>query len=1688
MLPKQFNDFLVQQVADVTSQTVAVGFRYQFRSPDLENSIGLYQAFAAQSTDSLCDDNDDKTEIPFVCVGSIKLLVVLHNDDVGEGYTENYISRLRDLVSGQQGVFKKTTLLIIHNSMLDTIINSCENLAQEGAVWYPLNIKNKLFESLSKDDDKFHILSSLLNSMTNDLIDDAGTVFGLNDLYSAIVDNKISLPKLGYLSDSEIIGWAEQDRIELRLAENKELYDEIQYLTEHQASDLTEKLGELNLGENFISDHFPEQGDWCETIDYGALKAEQDKNKKLELSFEGYAAPIGKPEIRDKSTSKAGKKEKHLILELPLDHNQFEIELTFTGDSLDKRLTTISPKTLESVAIEKINNLGKTKKVTVSGLIQNQPCYFSVDVIGEKSNDKIKFKVLILPANCIDIELIKSNYLINPSKQHILLQTDESTQRISEEVSTDILDDVGQSFDVTDTGEIDFSGLIKTETDIHFFVKNGAAELKICIDSLVLAEKIELPLLLDTANTKSLFHDEYYGEFNRDKLTVLLSRQEYELKKPQLLPLTREADIVDNAWLYTAENDSDNINLSDIEESYPQLFNVYQALYSYYSATNTLPTLAGWGPRYLSLINDVSRQYNEALNSLNYNEPLSTEEKQLVKIGLATFEGEEYITPFHPLSLAYYANLVEEILKDKVQDSYATLPPVTIERLNPQGLIPFVYHPQHEFSYVQIGEGNCSWLKIVPRQNSNHSFVRKLVKDKVKAFKNIFSSLFSVGNKATLLINSVDNNNNYEIFMGLIDLFILYKDKSPHIHVNLYDDEHHISEFDLFSELPSFEELKERYGLNKGKAKDNADLLVDLLRTRLTYSKFKNNEVTEQVYAHITFFKNKHEVKRKDVNPDHELSAVSCGGLISGEAVANKKGTYFTGFGLRNIDVNGKTHLEIAQKYNRLLKPAFDEGEDYDANKASAIMVSSGFRELLERSYDSSIWTCVIDPKVTLDFFKDSKNMVLIHYSENYTNSSNYDAITVTKNTDMYRRVLEQDNGGSIEEFNAFNGEWLLEMVTDNANERKAKLGILGAYKYVNCLLINSDIVWVPLSIAEMLRVAGNLGLKMSESDFSGYSQNRKKGCISDDILFVGFKDDQLILMPVEVKTGKRQTHSKGVEQAEELKRYFEDILGQQSLAGVLYRGLFIRQILMQIDKYKLYDLYEADYFDSVVERREWWLAGSYQLAQMTEYPQGLLVVNVEDKDFKTAQFTPINNILKIELCSANLPNLITSPLKGLLDAASSETLFHIDASYILNGETLIEPVVTEVVLDETDLSDNEIDKDISTVLDEATTPNAEVIADVSSADLVKEISPDSYATATSERKHMSDAELNAIYDNVVSCFSNHNIYVTKPEDQDAFVEGPASILLRVKPNRGTDPKRLPEKSQALKLDLSLEQEQNLGFAIDKGCVTIDMPKNKSQRYFVNQHDIWDNWSRPSNALEVPLGEDRFGDVITINFSSSNCPHLLIGGTTGSGKSEALNTILYGMVEHYSPDELKLLLVDPKGTELDIFSKYPHLKGDIGWDDTDALELLTMAVEEMQDRYLKLKAAKVKSLADYNAQASDENKLPWWVIVLDEYADLTSDKDMKKQIEADLKRLAQKARAAGIHLIIATQKPSGDVISTNLRSNLPAQLALRVKNSTESRVILDDAGAEVLNGMGDAFLKAEGKLVRIQCARVNLLK
>ena len=320
--------------------------------------------------------------------------------------------------------------------------------------------------------------------------------------------------------------------------------------------------------------------------------------------------------------------------------------------------------------------------------------------------------------------------------------------------------------------------------------------------------------------------------------------------------------------------------------------------------------------------------------------------------------------------------------------------------------------------------------------------------------------------------------------------------------------------------------------------------------------------------------------------------------------------------------------------------------------------MSGNFKELLTRSYNSALWTTIIDPKVTLDFFTNQKDVVLIHYSDQYTSCAGYDAVTVTKQVDLFLRLLQTekqtgqtavDSQHLLSEFNAFNGEWLLKMLRSNEKERKEKHGIIGAYKFVQSMLRQSDICWIPLSVAEMIRVSGNVGLKMKESDLSRNLQGYRQGAISDDVLFVGFKDESLYLLPLEVKTGARPDYSYAGKQARELKRYLQqDILEPKTLASQFYRALFIRQVLMQVEKLRLYGVLDNTLLSPLLKRREWWLSGDYEIAELNDYPDGIVVAHVDSATcFDLTYKMTVDNILQIEIPYSLLSSLIASDKEG---------------------------------------------------------------------------------------------------------------------------------------------------------------------------------------------------------------------------------------------------------------------------------------------------------------------------------------------------------------------------------------------------------------------------------------------------------
>ncbi|MCL2449762.1 MAG: FtsK/SpoIIIE domain-containing protein, partial [Polyangiaceae bacterium] len=353
------------------------------------------------------------------------------------------------------------------------------------------------------------------------------------------------------------------------------------------------------------------------------------------------------------------------------------------------------------------------------------------------------------------------------------------------------------------------------------------------------------------------------------------------------------------------------------------------------------------------------------------------------------------------------------------------------------------------------------------------------------------------------------------------------------------------------------------------------------------------------------------------------------------------------------------------------------------------------------------------------------------------------------------------------------------------------------------------------------------------------------------------------------------------------------------------------------------------------------------------------------------------------------------------------------------------------------------------------------------------------------------------------------------------ILPGPTVTTFEVSPAAGTKVSKVAGLADDLALALA-RKVRIVAPIPGKNRIGFELPNER--RVKVVLRDLVED--RRFQVLEVPLpvvlGRDILGNPVYADLASM--PHVIVAGATGAGKSVGLNVMLLSLLYRRSPDQLRLLMIDPKVVELAPFDRIPHMLLPVVTDMKQAATALKWAVDEMERRYQLFADAGTKNVATYNAWvervvrgeaknpnapvvvAKDHNglpdeipaeqgsaegqaplpeKLPWVVVVVDEFADLMMQQG--KEVEAAVARLAQKARAAGMHVILATQRPSTDVITGTIKANFPTRIAYRVAQKVDSRTILDEQGAEHLLGMGDMLIKLNGtgETKRVQCPWVS---
>lgn len=341
-----------------------------------------------------------------------------------------------------------------------------------------------------------------------------------------------------------------------------------------------------------------------------------------------------------------------------------------------------------------------------------------------------------------------------------------------------------------------------------------------------------------------------------------------------------------------------------------------------------------------------------------------------------------------------------------------------------------------------------------------------------------------------------------------------------------------------------------------------------------------------------------------------------------------------------------------------------------------------------------------------------------------------------------------------------------------------------------------------------------------------------------------------------------------------------------------------------------------------------------------------------------------------------------------------------------------------------------------------------------------------------------NEAELKSNGEKLIAALNSFNVNASIV----GVIPGPSVTRYELSPAPGVK----ISKFVGLSDDLALHMAAPAGLRIEapipnKAAIGIEIPnRNKTTVTFRETIDN-DKFRNADSKLTVALGKDIAGTPMFSNLSKM--PHLLVAGTTGSGKSVCLNSMIVSLLYNATPDEVKLLLIDPKQVEFGIYNGLPHLLVPVVSDPRKAAGALGWAVTEMLSRYKTLNANGVRDIAAYNSlcdERDDIQKLPHIVIFIDELADLMT--VAPSEVEDSIQRLAQMARAAGMHLVVATQRPSVDVITGVIKSNIPSRIALTVKSFVDSKIIIDTGGAEKLMGNGDMLYYPVGvpKPVRIQ--------
>ena len=471
------------------------------------------------------------------------------------------------------------------------------------------------------------------------------------------------------------------------------------------------------------------------------------------------------------------------------------------------------------------------------------------------------------------------------------------------------------------------------------------------------------------------------------------------------------------------------------------------------------------------------------------------------------------------------------------------------------------------------------------------------------------------------------------------------------------------------------------------------------------------------------------------------------------------------------------------------------------------------------------------------------------------------------------------------------------------------------------------------------------------------------------------------------------------------------------------------------------------------------------------------------------------------ELLLTEKEDLVIEPIAEAVPVVPIELTPVVEEEEPVSLEPVLESPLEETTLENTDEeeADGDLELEIKTVTDEIEEPVAEVLENLPPYEPTLDLSNYKYPSLQLLEQHGSEkiihdsSELESNKTQIINTLRNYSIEIQKI----SATVGPTVTLYEIVPAPGVRISRIKNLEDDIALSLAALGIRIIAPIPGKGTIGIEVPNLK--KTIVSMKSLLSSEKFQHNNYSLPIAIGKRIDNENYIVDLASMPHLLMAGATGQGKSVGLNAILVSLLYKKHPSQLKFVLIDPKKVELSIYrhiekhflAKLPGEEDAIITDTKKVIYTLNALCIEMDNRYDLLKEAGARNIKEYNEKfvkrklnpQKGHTYLPFIVLVVDEFADLIM--TAGKEVEMPIARLAQLARAIGIHLIIATQRPSVNIITGTIKANFPARIAFKVSSKIDSRTILDTGGAEQLIGKGDMLISHNGELTRLQCAFVD---